>query len=281
MIVFCVLSFMFIACSQENKKDEKPVVATSTFALYDIVSHIAGTSVEVMHILPFGVEPHDYEPTPKLVAQLEKAKVIFYSGAGLEPWMEHFAFQTRVLDLSRSATLLPQDPHYWLNLENMQKISHRITQELITIMPQNKQSYLANEKRYIEMLTALDKQFSTRLKECTRDTLVVGHNAYGYLAKRYNFKVASLSGFSVDAQPSARDMKRIIEVVKEQKTDTIFFEKFANPKALHAIADETGVVVDTLQPLGNITVEEVQQKLDYEQIMKQNLEKIAKGLGCH
>lgn len=276
-----MLSFVFIACSDENKQSTKPIVAISTFALYDIVSHIAGDSVEVVHILPFGVEPHDYEPTPKLVAQLEKAKVIFYSGAGLEPWMDHFAFQTRVVDLSKSATLLPHDPHYWLDFDNMQKITHSITQELISIVPQNKQRYLENEKRYIKMLQFLDTAFSKKLGECTRDSLVVGHNAYGYLAKRYGFKVASLSGFSVDAQPSARDMKRIIEVVKKQKTDKIFFEKFASPKALHAIADETGVVVDTLQPLGNITVEEAQQKFDYEHIMKQNLEKIAKGLGCH
>ena len=61
---------------------------------------------------------------------------------------------------------------------------------------------------------------------------------------------------------------------------TVFFESFVSDRAMKSIAEEANVSVDVLQPLGNITRDEADKKLTYEDIMLDNLEKISKALVC-
>ena len=61
----------------------------------------------------------------------------------------------------------------------------------------------------------------------------------------------------------------------------VFFENFSSQKNIQTIADDLGIKVENLQPLGNITAEELDQNLSYVDIMKNNLEKIAKAMQCN
>ena len=63
-------------------------VVTSTNIIGDLVRQIGGDRVEVTTILPANADPHDYEPSPKDVATLEGAKVVFVHGLGLDAWTE-------------------------------------------------------------------------------------------------------------------------------------------------------------------------------------------------
>ncbi|MCD6433753.1 MAG: zinc ABC transporter substrate-binding protein, partial [Sulfurimonas sp.] len=133
---------------------------------------------------------------------------------------------------------------------------------------------------YIEMLKKLDNDYRTSLSTCQGDTIIVNHNAFSYLANNYNFNVEALSGLSPEAQPSAKNMIKLIEHVKEHNISTIFFESFVSDKAIKNIAAEAKVSVDVLQPLGNITADEADKNLTFEDIMRMNLEKISKAMKC-
>ena len=285
-IFLIILAFFNTACSK-TKKELRPVVAVTTFALYDITKHIAGEHVKIVNILPFGVEPHEYEPTPKLVAGIEKSALILYSGAGLEPWTEGFEFKSKVINMSKYVTLQTLqntatfDPHYWLDFSNMEKATKIITKELINITPKNEKIYLKKQVKYLTMLKKLDELYKTDLKKCKYDTIVVNHNAFGYLAKKYKFHVESLSGLSPDAQPNAKNIIRLIKVIKEHNVSTVFFEDFASDKAIKGVANAAHVQVDVLKPLGNITADEAKEHLSYETMMKINLERLSKALSCH
>ena len=76
-------------------------------------------------------------------------------------------------------------------------------------------------------------------------------------------------------------MARLISHVKEHSVSTVFFETFVSDRAIKSIAEEAKVSVDVLQPLGNITADEAEKKLTYEQMMYINLEKISKALMCN
>jgi zinc transport system substrate-binding protein len=162
----------------------------------------------------------------------------------------------------------------------MIKATKFITKELISLFPQNKALYEKNRDNYTAMLKNLDKLYAEKLSTCRLDTIVLNHNAFSYLAKRYNFHVEALSGLSPDAQPSAKKMTELVEHIKEHNVHTVFFESFVSDKAMKSIAKEAEVEVDVLQPLGNITADEAKQKLSYEDIMKQNLQKLSKALEC-
>ena len=113
-----------------------------------------------------------------------------------------------------------------------------------------------------------------------KDTIIVNHNAFSYLSKKYDFEIEALSGLSPDAQPSAKSMVKLINHIKEHGISTVFFESFVSDRAMKSIASEAKVSVDVLQPLGNITADEAKKNLSYEDIMLINLEKISKALEC-
>ena len=300
VILIATLALLLFFVSQETpkQKEQKPIVSVTTFALYDIVKHIAGDSVEIVHILPFGVDSHSFEPTPQLMAKIEKSTLVIYSGAGLEPWTKGFHFKSKAINMSKYVSLrqldavegehhhegevthTTTDPHYWLDFKNMQKATVVITNALSKLLPQNSAYYKKNEKRYIAMLKNLDKQYKERLASCKVDTVVVSHNALGYLSRSYGFHVESLTGLSPEAQPSAKDVTRLMNDIKKDGVTTIFFEHFVNDKVIKRIAKDTHIKIDVFQPLANITKDEADAHLTYEEMMKQNLEKLSKALMC-
>lgn len=290
------LLIMFIVPLWAKEALQKPTVAASTFSLYDISKYIAGEGADVFMILPFGVDAHSYEPSPKEMIKISKSDIVFYSGAGLEPWIKGFSFKNRAVDMSKHVKLRDLeaehehghkhhgehnvDPHYWQDPLNMIKAAENIAKELSLLSPQNRDLYTKNRDVYIEMLKKLDNDYKKSLSSCKLDTIIVNHDAFSYLANRYGFHVEALSGLSPEAEPSAKNMIKLIEHVKEHRVSTIFFESFASDKAIKSIAKEAKVKVDMLQPLGNITADEAKANLSYEDIMRKNLHKISESLEC-
>ncbi len=298
--IFMAAASIFILFISLSAKEptQKPTVAASTFSLYDISKRIAGESAEVFMILPFGVDAHSYELTPKEMIKINKSALVLYNGAGLEPWIKGFSFKNRAVDMSKHVELRELesdhehnhkdthnshhniDPHYWQDPLNMIKAAENIAKELAELFPQNRDFYIKNRDSYIDMLKKLDADYKKSLSSCKLDTIIVNHDAFSYLAHRYGFHVEALSGLSPEAEPSAKNMMKIIEHVKEHKVGTLFFESFASDRAIKSIAKEAKVKVDMLQPLGNITADEAKANLSYEDIMRKNLQKISQALEC-
>lgn len=301
VIVLVLQLFMMSSDKEELNSSSKPIVAVSTFSLYDITKHISAGSVEIVNVLPFGVDAHSFEPTPKLMASLEKSELVIYSGAGLEPWIDGFHFRGNSIDMSKKVRLRELqvgkhhhhehhdghqcssskiDPHYWLDLQNMKISTHIVTDALIKISPDKRDVYVQNRDKYLAMLDDLDSIYKQSLTSCKRETIITNHNAFSYLSKIYDFKVEALSGLSPDAQPSAKQITKLMHHIKENDVTTIFFESFVSDRVMRSIARDTDVAVDTLQPLGNITKDEADKNATYESIMKENLTKLSKALMC-
>lgn len=301
-IILALLSLLIVVIilsksSNNDKLTSKPLIITSNFAIYDVIKHISGDKIEVVSILPFGVDPHSFEPTPKEVVLVEKSKLFFYSGDVLEPWVENVAPEKKSVDVSKYVTLQkledddhkheghqdegePYDPHYWLDIDNMKNIAQMVTEKLSTLDPKNKHFFEKNKKIYITNLTELDNLYKAKLLSCKKEMILVSHDAFGYLGQRYGFHGESLTGFSTEAEPTAADIKHIFQHIKDDEIKTVFFESFSSKKNMQTVADDLGIEIDSLQPLGNITAEEKDQNLTYVGIMKINLDKIAKALQC-
>lgn len=286
--------------SKDLNVSQKPVVALSTFALYDIAKNIAKDKLITYMILPVGVDIHSYEPTPKDIVKLYHSSLVIYSGASLEPWIDRLNFKNKSLDMSKYVDLLEVDksshkkhehhddscnhgvidPHYWLSIANMKKASNEITAQFIDLDTQNKEFYLNNQKQYIARLDALDSLYKAKLKQCNKKEILTKHNAFSYLANNYDFNILSLSSISPDAQADAKSMISLIKHIKEHNISTVFYESFSSSRAIRSIAKESNVKVEVLQPLANITADEQKQDLSYEDIMKQNLEKLVEAMDC-
>lgn len=268
-------------------------VAASTYALYDASTRVAGDRAEVFMVVPFGVDIHSFEPSPKMMARIQQSSLFLYSGGGLEPWTKSFAQSGNALDMSRYVHLKSMeddaheehhhegvDPHYWLDIGNMVIVVNKIADELAKEQPADADYFRQNAQGYVRDLEALDREYKERMQGCRQDTIVVNHNAFGYLADRYGFHVEALSGLSPDAMPSAKTMAALIGIVKARGIKTIFFESFASDRLVKNLADESGAGVDVLQPLANIGADEAKSGIGYIDFMRQNLEKLADALEC-
>lgn len=297
LLVVLFGTFVFIALQSKpqavQQNGARPTIALSTFALFDVAKNIAGDSMDCFCILPNGVDVHSFEPTPKIMARVHDAQLIVFNGAGLQPWTHVFEDQRNGLDMSRFIQLKEavedddhhgdegnNDPHYWLDTENMIIAANVLKDQFTKILPQNRDLYEQNAEEYIAKLKEIDRIYKAKLSTCKVDTIIVEHNAFSYLADKYGFNVESISGLSPDAQPSAQIMADIINVVKEEKIGTIFFESFASDKVAKAIATDAHVKTDTLQPIENITVDEAKKGVSYNSLMMDNLVKIAQAREC-
>ncbi len=297
LLLGAFVSYRFIISQKQEVaqiKNAKPLIALSTYALYDVAKNVAGESMDCFCILPYGVDVHNFEPTPKIMAKVHDAKLVVYSGAGLQPWAHTFEDQKNGLDMSRYMKLLDAsatqedehhhdsdyDPHYWFDVDNMIIAANILKEKFIKISPQNQNMYEENTENYIAKLHELDRLYKEKLSACKVDTIVVEHNAFSYLATKYNFNVESISGLSPDAEPSAKVMGSIISSVKTKNINTIFFESFASDKVIKAIATDAHVKVNVLDPLANITKTESENGSSYYSLMLDNLGKIAKAREC-
>ena len=281
---------------------EKLSVVVTTYPLYEAVQRVAGDTVALEKVIPYGNDIHTFRPSPKTMVSVSRASLFVYSGAGLEPWSEQLLInlsgKTQVIDMSRYVHLLehesahehdehdehhhgPVDPHYWLDIDNMEAMVRTMEKTLTALLPEYQAQYRTNAERFIGELEALKSEYREGLRSCHQHHLVSNHDAFGYLAHEYGFETRTVTGLSPDQQPSAKAMAEVMDIVKEEKIQTIFFESFVSDSVARALARETGAAVQSLQPLANLSADEAASNENYITIMRKNLEKIRHALECH
>lgn len=290
VIIGVGVRFLSPELSAPLQQTDKPMVAVSTFTLYEASSVIAGDTLNIFPIVPLGSDAHMFSPTPVQVAKISNAVFFIYNGAGFETWaksIENTLPKTvKVIDMSGHVTLLREqddgayDPHYWLDIDNMITMTQTLENEFSKRFPQNAKLYHSNAIAYIAKLQRLKSDYTAGLKECKNRTLISNHDAFGYLAHANNLQNVSIIGLSSDEQPSAKIIAEVIARVKEHGITTIFFEEMINDNVAQTIARETGAKAQPLQPLENISEDELKSHQTYESIMRANLAKLTQAMEC-
>lgn len=294
----CLLFLLVLLClsgcatsdhqSEQFKEKEKISVVTTIYPMYDFVNKIGGDKVEVVNLVPAGIEPHDFELSTKDMELLEQSEMLIYNGSG----MEHFMDKTlkslsnhnlTVVEASKDIEALvaedgDTDPHTWLSIENAKIECKTICDALCEIDPDNKEYYTSNLEAYQASLDELKAKYTDELKGCSKDTIVVAHEAFGYLCNEYGLKQEAIEGLTADSEPDSARMKEIIDLCREKDINVIFFEELVSPKVAMTIADETGATTMVLNPIEGITGEQEGQGLDYIGLMEDNLEALKTAL---
>lgn len=290
-----------IGCSQPPPPPAKPVVVASFYPLWEFSRQVAGDRAEVLALVPPGVEPHDWEPSPADVIQLEKARVLVYNGAGFESWVNKLLPDVRaknVLAVNAThgmellTTAAPDehghagqkaktaDPHVWLDPVRAQAQVDAIRAALQEADPANKGVYEENARAFKTKLAALHDAFDAGLKHCARRDLVVSHAAFGYIASRYKLTQIAVLGLSPDADPSPADLARIVRFARRKKVKYIFFETLISSRLASTLAREVGAKTLVLNPVEGLTQEEAASGRGYLDLMQTNLENLRTGLEC-
>ncbi len=164
---------------------------------------------------------------------------------------------------------LESDPHVWLDPTRQAMIAEKVAEVLD-----------ADATELVEQLNGLDENFKAGLATCERREMFTSHAAFGYLADRYDLEQVAISGLSPDAEPLAKDMKRIAEQAEEAGATTIFFETLVSPKLSEQVANEIGAKTAVLDPIEGIAEDRLEAGDDYLVVMAENLAALRAGLDC-
>lgn len=296
IIVACLA--LLAGCSNKSKgglgkKDKNKVsVYTSFYAMYDLTKKIGGDKINITNLVPAGTEPHDWEPKPSNIAELEEADVIVYNGAGMEGWIDKIlktlknedlvtvetSKEIKLLDNAQGDEHLKYDPHVWLNPMNAKKQMEAIKNALVKADPANKSYYEKNYEDNAKKIAELDKKYKDAVEKFTQKNIVVSHEAFGYLCDAYGLKQVAIEGLNAESEPSPARMAEIVKYVKENNVKYIFSEELLSPKVAEAISKETGAKIAILNPLEGIKEEDTNAGKEYFSIMNDNLEILKKAL---
>jgi zinc transport system substrate-binding protein len=260
-----------------------PVVVTSFYPLRFVVERIVGGRMTVHDLTPAGTEPHDLELTTRQTATLSKASLVVYLSS-LSPAVDDavkLVARSAGFDVRLSARLdlagdHGSDVHFWLDPTRLASVAEAVTTKLIELNPAGATAYERNGAQLRSELEALDREMATVLASCRSTTLVTSHDAFAYLARRYNFTQQGINGPFPDVEPTSRDIARAIQFVRANDVRTIYTESLVDPGSANAVASETGAAVAELNPIETVSI----SGGDYISMMRENVDVLRRGQGC-
>lgn len=281
---------------------EKLRVVATTSIVGDVVAQVGGDLIELTTLIPPGQDPHTYEPTAQDIAQVEQAQVVFVNGLGLEEGL------LNTVESVRGAPLVPvsagiepleagegyhegedgehehagADPHTWMDPTNVIVWTGNIAEALAALDPAHANTYQQNADAYAGELRDLDAYITERVAEIPPEQrkLVTNHEAFGYFARRYGFEVIGTVyiGAAQLAEPSAGDMARLIQTIREEGVRAIFIETTVSDALARTIAGEIGREVGVYTLYTGSLGEPGSGADSYIGMMRANIDTIVEGL---
>ncbi len=293
IIWILLLIIVLAACTTPAEDSGRVKVVASTTIIADIVSKVGGDKIDLSILLPAGSDPHSFQATPQSLAAIADADIVFLNGLGLEEFLssiiDNAGGDAIILPLSKGIPNLLSnpdgdheefDPHVWLNPRNINFWLERIQEELSQFDQENASFYLDNSISYQLELNELDVWIQGEVLRipANQRKMVADHNAWAYFAEAYGFDLIGtvLPGYSSLAEPSARELAALEELMEFEDVSILFVAQGINPKLSSRVAEDTGVELLALYT-GSLS-EESGNAATYILMMKHNVELILAAL---
>ena len=289
-----LLAVLTTACAAPVAGNGPQVVATA-YPLVYFAQQIAGDPQQVVGLIPPGVEPHDWEPSPRDLVTVGRARLFVYNGAGLEPWAERVlqalgGSAPTAVEATKGLPLMAgtaadgseeaYDPHVWLDPVLAQGMADRIAEGLAGADASNAARYRGNAARLKARLGELDQKLRAGLSGCRLKTFIASHTAFGYFAKRYGLQQLAIAGLSPEASPSPARMADLVLAARSTQSRFVFFETLASPALAQTLAREAGLQPLVLNPVEGFSAEDLKAGQDYFTAMDANLGNLRRALEC-
>jgi len=251
-----------------GKKEQEPKsapearkinVVTTVAPITSIVENIAGDKVRVTGIIPEGINSHTFEPVPTDIKIVAAADLLILNGLELEiPTLKLAKAnmkQSALILLLGDKTLTEKDyiydfsfpkshghpnPHLWLNPQHVIRYAVLVRDELVRIDPDNKSGYEQNAAAYLKRLETLDQAIEQAVQTIPENNrrLLTYHDSWPYFARRYGFEIIGAVQPSDFSDPSPREVKRLIDQIRNEKVPAVFGSEVFPSPVLEQIARE-------------------------------------------
>lgn len=262
-------------------------VVASIKPVHSLVSAIMGNTGTPDLLVPGAASPHTYALRPSDAGKLQRAKIVFWVGQGIETFLEKpleaLATNAKIVTLSQAPglTLLDlreggafdehdhdatheeenhdhdhahhddaKDMHIWLDPENARVIAHQIAAILSEADPANASIYAQNAASLDQRLTTLIEATSISLTSVKGKPFIVFHDAYHYFENRFSIAAAGSISVNPETPPSAHRVKEIKEKIAETHASCVFAEPQFEPRIIKTVIEGSTAQSGELDPIG-------------------------------
>jgi ABC-type Zn uptake system ZnuABC Zn-binding protein ZnuA len=251
-----------------NRKDDKQVanpekkltVVTTVAPITSMVENVGGDRIYLTGIIPEGMNSHTFEPVPSDIKILTRAELLIVNGLDLELPTLNLARA----NMKKGAALLPlgdktitekeyvydfsfpkgrghPNPHLWLNPQHAMRYTALIRDELVRFDPTNKSIYEVNADAFLKKLEMLDRAIEESVNTIPERNrrLLTYHDSWPYFARRYGFHIIGAVQPSDFSDPSPREVKRLIDQIRQEKVPAVFGSEVFPSPVLEQIARES------------------------------------------
>lgn len=278
-------------------------VVTAFYPLQYVAGRVAGDLADVTNLTQPGGEPHDLDIDPRATSQIVDADVVIHE-SGFQPAVDSSVDANATGEVVDAAEVVDLrtlededaedgdaeehtaddghdhddlDPHFWQDPLRMADLGDAVAESLAAVDPDNAADYTANAADLRTDLEALDARYTETLSGCERQTVVVSHDAFGYLTK-YGLDMEPIAGLSPEAEPTPADLARLQDLIATEGVTTVFAERLGTRKLADSLASDVGVTTAVLDPIEGLSDETADQ--DYLSLMEANLGELAEANGC-
>lgn len=280
-----VLLLLLVLSAGPAAAQQKLKVIASFSILADIVGQVGGEKVQVTTLVPAMGDAHVYQPSPSDARAVAGADVLVSNGLNFETWLDRLVAATgfkgrRIVaadgirprqmsghshdhgsgghDHGGGKGGIEDDPHVWHDLPRMQIYVNNIVEGLAAADPANADYYRQRGNAYRAELKALDDWAQAAFAALPRAyrKAITQHDAFGYLADRYEIDFLAPQGATTESEASADAVGKLIRQIKRQRVQAVFFENVVNPRLIEQIAKDAKVRIggrlysDALSPPG-------------------------------
>ncbi|HEY6932111.1 MAG TPA: metal ABC transporter substrate-binding protein [Marmoricola sp.] len=278
VLLALVTTVSVAGCAVE--RSSRPTVVASFYPLQFVAERIVGPDARVLDLTAPGVEPHDLELTVRQTAELSAASAVLYEH-GLQPSVDEAVANNapaHALDTTTVVPLRGEDPHFWQDPVLLARVARAFTRTMVAAQPAHAAAFRARDQRLQRQLRRLDADYRQGLAHCRTRTLVVSHDAFEYLGRRYHLQVHAIAGLTPDAEPSPRHLQQLAGLIRSSGITTVFNERLASSQMADTLSADLGLRTGVLDTLEGLT--STDPHASYLSIMRANLAAIRKADSC-
>jgi manganese/iron transport system substrate-binding protein len=250
-----LLLFAALALVQPVAAQDRVKAVTSFTILADMAANVAGDVADVVSITKPGAEIHNYQPTPGDLVGAQDADLILSNGLNLEQWFTQFldnlpavpsfvlADGIEPIGIGEGPYEGKPNPHAWMSPTDALVYVDNIRAAFAEVDPANAAIYAANAAAYSEKITATVAPMRDALAAIPEEKrwLVTSEGAFSYLARDLGLKELYLWPINADQQGTPRQVRNVIDAVREHDIPVIFSESTISSRPAEQVARETGI----------------------------------------
>ena len=235
-----------------------PIVVATNSVICDLTKQVAGNTINLICLIPPGMNPLTYKPIPEDSRVIESADLVLYHGYNFEPSLMKIIKSTTntnsypKIAVGQSAIKNPIkikqiiEPHIWHNPNNTIKMVEIINNNLVKLVPNNKNIYSKNTKKVIQEMNQIDNWIKKRLDTIPAKNrkLITANAAMIYYIEAYNIPYSvNLAKVKNMQKLTYTEVENFAMDIQKANVPTIFPDTATNSNLLESIATAANVKV--------------------------------------